>query len=151
MSRWGVPLTKGADNVTSIGMITAAAANMRRAAVYDLLLGCSASPADNMFIYQVRRNTDIGTATGRTPVSLDPADGVLSAGSTVCRDTFTADPTLSGLSIFQVAMNQRASMRWVASPGGEFIVPATANNGIVLGLSAATTSAFACGANFEER
>jgi hypothetical protein len=32
--------------------------------------------------------------------------------------------------LLQVAVNQRASYRWVAAPGGEFVIPATNVAGI---------------------
>lgn len=150
MAKWSSKLSKAGANVRAIGNITAAATNMRRAKVYDLMFGCNAAPADNAFIYQAIRTTTVGTGSAVTPVALNTADGALSAGATVVTDTITADPTFSGVAMLNVPLNQRASMRWVAAPGGELVIPATANNGIALALSATSTTTFEGAATYEE-
>ena len=53
--------------------------------------------------------------------------------------TYTAN-----LVLLSVALNQRATFRWVASPGGELVYPATASNG--LGIQTTTASAVAISA-----
>lgn len=150
MAKWSSKVLKSTDNVRTIGNVTAAAANMRRALVYDLMFGCNATPADNAFVYQAIRSTTVGTGTGVTPVALDTANAALSAGATVVTDTITADPTLGTVAMLNVPLNQRASMRWVAAPGGELVVPATANNGVALALSAASTTTFQGSVTYEE-
>lgn len=150
MGRWTARVAKGADNVRAIGTINAAAANMRRAKVYDLSFGCNAAPADNAFEYQAIRVTDLGTASGVTLAAVDPGDAALSAGATIMRDTYTANPTFSGTALLNFPLNQRASMRWIAAPGGEIIVPATANNGIALAIASNSTTTFAGSMTFEE-
>lgn len=106
-------------------------------------------PADNAFTFVFQRCTTAGTGAAKTPNSLDPADSL--ASTIVCTDTVTVDPTLTGNAFLnRIALNQRATFRWVAAPYGELIVPATASNGIALALSAASTTSFDAGAAFEE-
>lgn len=149
MARWSIACNKGAASVQSVAIIVAAAANMRRAKIYDWTLGCGASPADNAFTHIGQRATTAGTGAALTPNSLDQADSL--ASTIVCKDTTTVDPTLTASAFaFRKALNQRATFRWVAAPYGEIIIPATASNGIVLGLSAASTTSFDYDVHFEE-
>jgi hypothetical protein len=149
MARWGYKASKGAGNVQSVALTLAAAASPRRARIYDWSLGSSATPGDNAFIHVAQRCTTAGTGSALTPNALDPADTL--ASTIVCKDTVTVDPTLTANAfLFEVPLNQRASFRWVAAPYGEMVVPATANNGIMLGLSAASTTTFDYGVMYEE-
>jgi hypothetical protein len=96
--------------------------------IYDLILGSDATPADNAAEYNLQRFTAEGTSTSVTPRPLDPDDpaALASAGENhTVEPTYTAD-----LIMLQWAQNQRATFRWVAAPGGEIILPATANNGV---------------------
>jgi len=126
-----------------------AASNPHRAFVYDFSLGCDASPADNSFVHIVQRCTTAGTGSALTPNALDPGDS--QAATMVVKDTVTADPTLTAAAfLFGVALNARATYRWVAAPGGELVTPATASNGIIIGLKSATTTSFQYTAHFDE-
>lgn len=149
MARWGVSANKGAANVQGVLYLNAAAASPRRAKLYDYTIGCGASPADNAFTWILQRCTTVPTATTLTPNSLDPADTL--ASTIQAFQTVTADGTLTANAFLnRVPLNQRATYRWVSAPYGELIIPATANNGIMLGLSAASTTSFDAGANYEE-
>jgi hypothetical protein len=149
MARWGVTFSKGSANVQGVGYLNAAGSNMRRFKLTDFTVGCNASPADNTFVHLVQRCTTAPTGTGVTPNALDPADSL--AAVTVATGTITADATLTGAAfLYQVSLNQRGTFRWVAVPYFEIICPATANNGLMLGLSAASPTTFAYGAQFEE-
>lgn len=149
MARWSIGANKGAANVQGVAVLTAAAANMRRAKVYDWTLGCGAAPADNTFIHVMQRCTTAGTGASLTPNSLDPADTL--ASTIVAKDTITVDATLTaGAFHARKALNQRATFRWVAAPYGEIIIPATASNGLCFGLSAASTTSFDYDVSFEE-
>lgn len=150
MAKWGTRLTKGAANVQTIGALNAAAANMRRAKIYDVSMGCNASPADNTFEIVFQRCTTAGTGTTVTPNALDAADTL--ASTIVATGTVTVDPTLTaGAFLMEFPLNQRATFRWVAAPYGELIVPATANNGIAIALAAASTTTFGAGVNYDEQ
>lgn len=145
MAKFGATMQRTASATLAVGSLTAAASNMRRAKVYDLMFGSEATPADNAFLWQVQRCTTAGTAgTNPTPLSLDAADSL--ASTIVCGQAHSADPTGSTV-LMTVPLNQRASFRWVSAPGGELIIPATASNGVKFetptagGLVAVTISA----------
>jgi hypothetical protein len=150
MARWGATFNKGSASVQTVALLVAAASNMRRAKVYDLTIGCDASPADNAFVHIGQRCSTAGTGAALTPNALDPADSL--ASTIVAKDTITSDPTLTANAfVFPgFALNQRASFRWVAAPYGEIIIPATASNGVIFGLKAATTTSFQYGVQYEE-
>lgn len=149
MARWGVSANKGSANVQGVLILTAAASSPRRAKVYDLSMGCGAAPADNAFIWIIQRCSTAGTATGLTPNSLDPADTL--ASTIVAGATVTTDPTLTANAfLYRDALNQRATFRWVAAPYSELIIPATASNGFLFGLSAVSTTSMDAGCQFEE-
>lgn len=149
MARWGVAFNSGGSSVKGVGYLTAAASSPRRAKILDWKFGSSQSPADSVFTHVIQRCTTASTGTGKTPNALDPADTL--ASTIVAADTVTADATLTaGAFVANVAMNQRASFRWVPAPYSELIIPATASNGFMFGLSAATTTTFAEDVLYEE-
>lgn len=128
MAKMAIPLRRTASTTASVGSITADATRPRRFRLYDILVGSEASPADNAFLYRLRRCTAAGTSTGVTPRNLDPASATteLDAG-----ENHTVEPTYTaGSELLFIPVNQRATMRWVAVPGAELVMPATASNGI---------------------
>lgn len=102
---------------------------VKRGHVYDIILGCGGTPADNAIQWLVRRSTAVGTeGAGVVPVALDPGDvaSVLDGA-----ENHSAEPTYTAATEFiDQLINQRALFRWVAAPGGALVVPAVANNGI---------------------
>ncbi len=108
--------------------VTAATTGLKRGKVYDVMFGTLGTPADQSYEYDVSRCTTLGTG-GSTPVAA-PLDSADVASSAVA----TADPTSEGTytaatSMIYLAVNQRASYRWVAAPGSELMYPATNLNG----------------------
>lgn len=103
--------------------LTAATATLTRGAVQEINFGTDGTPADNAVVYDVSRQTAAGTSTAVTP---NPLDGGFRAAGTVGAANFTAEGTITAASsVFSIGLNQRASFRWVASPGSELIIPAT--------------------------
>lgn len=142
MANYSVKLARTASTTASLGTVVADATRPRRGKVYDLVLGSEASPADNAFLYTVQRCTAAGTSTAVTPQPLDPADAAteFDAG-----ENHTVEPTYtSNAFVLRIALNQRATFRWVAAPGGELVYPATASNGF--GIQTPTSSAVAISA-----
>ena len=149
MAKWGF---KGSKDATSVKTVSAVitVTGAARAKVYDMAFGCSASPADNAFLWQVQRSTTTGTATAAVANALDPAD--TTAATVIGYNVFTVDPTLTaGAFLYQVPLNQRATFRWVAAPGSELVIPATANAGIALIVSSATTTVLDSGVMYEQQ
>jgi hypothetical protein len=122
---------------------------MRRARMIAVELGNASSPADNAFIYNFIRCTTAGTGTTVTPVQLDNQGDTL-ASTIVATNLISADPSLSGIAILNWPVNQRGSVRWVAAPGDELVIPSTASNGFMFGLSAASSTTQGCSANYLE-
>jgi hypothetical protein len=149
MAKYSNGYSKGSANVQGVALVVAAASGMRRIKIYDWSMSCDASPADNVFTHIAQRCTTAGTGSTVTAKPTDPADA---AAGAVCKDTITADPTLtSGEIMIRVPLNQRATFRWVAPPYGELVVPATASNGFLFGLSAASTTTMSNTVSFEEQ
>lgn len=123
----------------STGTTATIGGQLRRGKIYDLLMGTNGTPADNYMEYDMTRVTMGASSVGGGGISslssnfgLDLADsngfvamvGINSSAET----TFTATTES-----WYVGVNQRASYRWVAAPGSEFVYPAnssaTGNNG----------------------
>ena len=116
------------------------AATTVRPSLYDVLVGCAATPADQAASFICGRHTALGTeGSGFTPVALDPANPASVAD---CGVAHSAEPTYTAnLNLLQFSLNQRATFRWVAAPGSELISPVTASNGIGLYSLSATGTA----------
>lgn len=136
----------GYTNQTNTASSTAPLCNLstvstvavRRLRMYEFVIGSDSTPADAACKYAWQRTTaNFGTPTAVTPVAVDPGDPAALAlfsapGGTA--PTITANSTA-----YQVAVNQRATYRWIAAPDSELIVPATTANGLAL-LSLVTSA-----------
>lgn len=131
-------------NTTILYLVTATSVRPR---IYDVILSSPAA-ADNAAEYTLRRFTAQNATPGgtvKTPQALDPADPAAAASG---REAPTGEPTYTSTAdLLTWPQNQRATFRWVASPGGELIIPATSDNGIGL-LSLSVTSAFSVTVTF---
>jgi hypothetical protein len=139
VAKYAIDFQRTGSTSASTGSITADATRPRRFKVYDLIFGSEASAADNPFLWRAARITAAGTSTAVTPQPLDPADAAteMDAG-----ENHSAEPTYTaGAILLHVPLNQRATFRWVAAPGGELVAPATASSGI--GIISLTGSAVA--------
>lgn len=113
---------------TLLNVYSSSTTSARRGKIYDVLVGTNGTPADNYMEWDISRfsATAILTATAVTPNPLDVADAVaLSASYANATTENTYVNNGSGASVFYVGVNQRASYRWVAAPGGELVYPAT--------------------------
>lgn len=128
MAKYAADFQRTGSTSASTGSIVADATRPRRGKLYDIIFGSEAAAADNPFLWRAARITAAGTSTGVTPQALDPADA---ATETDAGENHTVEPTYtSGAILLHVPLNQRATFRWVAAPGGELVWPATASNGI---------------------
>ena len=137
MANYAIPLRRTASATLSVGSVSADATRPRRGEIYDLVFGSEAAAADNPFLYVLQRFTAPGTSTAMTPRVIDPADAAteMDAGQ-----NHTVEPTYTASTeLLDIALNQRASFRWIATEGGRLIFPATASNGI--GLQTPTSAA----------
>lgn len=125
--KFSVDFQRTASTSACLGSMTADATRPRRLRVYDFMCGSEATPADAAILWTVRRCSAAGTSTSVTPQNLDPADATTEYDA---GENHTIEPTLTAAAILlNIPLNQRATFRWVAAPGGELVFPATAANG----------------------
>ena len=114
-----------------------------RLKLYDILIGSDATPADQAADYRIRLATNEDATPGGdviTPQPLDAEDRTVL--SNAVGFTITGEPT-GTTDLLIIALNQRASFRWVAAPGSELICDAAEDNGFAI-FPESVTSAFAC-------
>ncbi len=105
--------------------LTAATATLCRGQIVEVSYGADGAPnaTDCNIVYDISRQTAVGTSTAATPLGTNPADV---ASRTVAAVNFTAEGTITAAStIFTRTLNQRASQQWYANPGSELVWPAT--------------------------
>lgn len=129
MHKYSAPLSK-ATLSTTVGAVAieAPGASMRRISFYELWLSSVTAPADVAILWRILRTTTANTGTSITPSPLDPAD---IPAVTLTKEEVTVEGGL-GAELMEIAINQRATTRWVAAQGSELVIPATANAGILL-------------------
>lgn len=109
--------------------VTAATATLCRGRLTSFMVGADGPPnsTDCQIIYTIQRQTAAGTSTAATPNPINPADV---ASRSVAAVNFTAEGTYT-LPVESLALNQRASQRWVAQDQDAMIPwPATNLNGL---------------------
>ena len=110
-----------------------------RSMIYEFTFGSYGTAADNAAEIQIQRGTTVGTpASAPTLYQLDPNDPAPVTTSGIA--TFTGGPTLTANAfLYSFGLNQRATFRWIAAPGSELKIPATASNGLNFMCQAVTT------------
>ncbi len=113
-------------------------------------MGCTTASDDGVSEYVVRRITNTGTNSTVTPAPLDPADAVTEFDA---HDTVTTDAAsfAAGTLLDRIPLNNRATWQWVAGQGQELVYPATASNGLSIGLTAASTKTYSGAAIVDEQ
>lgn len=137
MAKYSVHGDQDVGAVNESAIFVECSATPRRIAVYDAIVGASLAAADAVAEYQIYRATT-GTAAGQatSAVPLDPADIPVDA---VALEDLTTEPTaIVGLVSFP--LNQRATFRWVASPGSELVTAAATDSGIGIQKLQTTTN-----------
>ena len=129
MGKYAADYQRTASVTGTLGTIGAVSTTQaRRGKIYDIVFGSEATPADAGLLWTFQRYTAKGTNTAVTPQKLDPADAAFlgEAG-----ENNTIEPTYTaGEIVLNIPLNQRATFRWVAAPGGEIVYPATTANGV---------------------
>ena len=118
---------------TDLGIIAIGGTTAAQVHLYDLLIGSDATPADLAGEFVLNRSTTVGAGgTAITPEPLNiysPAATCTASGGTYG----TTEPVDTANSdLLMIALNQRATFRWVASPGGELVGPIVAADGFFL-------------------
>lgn len=139
----------GSDK-TAINLFNPAATPTNRGRIYDIMVGSVATPADQAADFLVSRTTAVGTeGSGLVPHNIGggPA-GAYDSGLGV----FGGEPTYTAASqLLAFQLNQRATFRWVAAPGGELVLAATQNNGAgIKSVTSTSTQSYGHTWYFEE-
>src|SRR5262245_18430601 len=113
--------------------ITSSATGTRRGAVVDFSFGTDSTPNAThcTVVYNLVRITTSGAATSVTP---NPNDNSAVAANALVNINHTTEPTsVAAGSLFQIAINQRASQRIVCRDDQHFMWAATSHTGLGLG------------------
>ena len=122
-----------------------------RARVYDWVIGQGSAAGDTTIRWEAARATTSATGTGVVENALDfdaPTAEILAEDEVTVGPTVTADEQLLDFDI-----NQRATFRWVAAPGGELVIPAIAASTIFFNASESSggyTGIARCTVHWEE-
>jgi hypothetical protein len=122
----GAAMTSSAKGV--IGLISTTAI---RPYIYDFTFGTIGTPSDSVITLSISRATGMTAGTSSTTTTPNPLDSTDAASTSSTGTAWTTQPTV-GVTLFSVGLNVRATYRWVASPGGELLCPATANAGLLM-------------------
>lgn len=134
------PNATGSSNKS---LVAVEGSNVVKTCIFDITVGSQATPADQAAMYSLGRFTVIGTpASTPTPLLTDPSNTLASAAVTAGTGiTHSGEPTYTaGGTLLNIPLNQRATFRYVASPGAEFCNTIASANGLGFYLSAATAS-----------
>lgn len=130
---------------TATTMIQLHGAALCRTWVYDITLGSPIAPQDYAQTYDLVRYTVVGTVTAFTPLILDPVNiaslavpNTNATGINASLEPTYPNTTALTSSLLVVPLNSRATFRYVASPGAEFVNTASSGNGLGLRQSATT-------------
>lgn len=149
MGRYAVQMNRTASATLSVGSLIADATRPRRGKIYDFVFGAEGTPADGVYQIIIQRCTAEGTNTDVVPKPLDPADAATEADA---GENHTIEPTYTAAEVMlAISLNQRATFRWVAAPGGELVYPATASNGFGIQTPTCATVAVTATWHFEEQ
>lgn len=109
-------------------------------ALYEFLLGSDAV-ADQASEYVIRYVTDENATPGGTALTPRPLYNEGRASNSTAIEGPTGEPTYTGtVNLMMIGLNQRATFRWIAAPGSEFISADAEDVGFSL-FTVGTTSA----------
>lgn len=119
---------------TNLSILVIESSATVRAKIDDIILGSDATPADVATEFALLRHTTAGT--GGTATVEKPTDPISAAASCNARGGTMTEPTYEAVAsdgLMQLALNQRATFRWVAlREGAEFMTVIGTANGIGL-------------------
>lgn len=123
---------------TYVTVIELHGANLVRTWVFDIVMGSASTAADTPTTWALSRYTSAAAAvTAFTPLPLDPVNlPSLAVGGTSATgiNSSSTEPGAMTLAttVLVVPLNQRATFRYVASPGAEFVNTFSTGNGLSL-------------------
>src|SRR3990172_86634 len=153
MRAFGVDGSAPNTNGTTILYVAGHDTTPVRGGLYDIEIGCRATPAEQAAGYQIQRLTAENATPGgtaKTPQALDPGGPAASANAV---SDPTGEPTYTANAILlMIDLHQRATHRWVAASERRMpFWPGSANNGLgLLGVSPTTAFTVETTFHFEE-
>lgn len=132
---------------TTIIYIANPATNPSRMKLSEFAVGSDATPADQASELAIRRVNDEHASPGGTAVTPQPLDEDDRAALSNAVSGPANEPTYETGELYQLALNQRATFRWVAQPGWEFVCTAAEDTGFGLFVTG-TTSAYNINSTF---
>lgn len=131
MAKFPAQFLKATSSTTvGVASIEAAAATPRRIKLLEMWVGSDAGTLGTSdFRFDLNRITSAATGTGVTIVGCDPADITFTS---VVRSNLSANGGTNTTVALTIPLSQQATVRWVANPGSELVVPAVASNGFNL-------------------
>jgi len=131
-----------AANQSIVGLI---GATTQQAHIYELVVGSSATPADQAVTYRMATSTAIaGTSVSRTPIPLEIGG---TASGTQGRISYTAEPTYTTDALLKFSLNQQATFRWVTASDEGIVMSANATAGVGVQVVSLTGGSPTVGAN----
>lgn len=110
-------------------------------ALSEVIIGSDATPADQASEYTIRYVTDENATPGGNAVTPRPMMREGRAAMSNAVEAPTGEPTYTGtVNLLMIGLNQRATFRWIAAPGSEFISADAEDEGFSV-FSVGTTSA----------
>ncbi len=110
-----------------------------RPRLYEFSVGCKTAPSDEASEIDLQRTTAAGSG-GSTITEGGNDPDLQSPNAAATGGTFSGNPTLSALGVlYRLALNKRATFRWIASPMKEFVSAAASGSGFALNLTAQTS------------
>jgi len=111
-------------------VMTASVGLPHRFKLYEVLMAVDDASGDDLLLWRVRRRTTLGDGGANPLVHLDGSD--IATTSLQSFGTLGTPVTVNGTNggiVLEVPLNQRATWRWVAAPGGEFVSSNATDNG----------------------
>lgn len=128
MAKYSAQISRSAASTTlGVGSVEVTATTQRRVKILDFVLGSDAAPSSNTIRWEITRSSNAATGTSAVMQALDLGDNNVFAS---VKSNLTANGTLFSSPLLTIPLNQSATVRWVAYPGEELVIPATSGAGI---------------------
>ncbi len=138
--------TPAGTNLTILALESSASV---RARIYEIILGSDSTPADQATEFNVLRHTAAGV--GGVSAVENPLDDDFAAATANLRGGTMTEPTYAAGELMNIALNQRATFRWVAAPDRRLVTTVGTANGIgVRSIGSSATPGVNCTLAWDE-
>lgn len=130
MAKWTAQILKSVTSTSvGIGALASGSSAARRVKLTEFICGSDAATLGTAnFRFEFQRSSTLPTGTTITQQALDLGDQNFNAQ---VFSNLSANGTLtSGAIMMTIPMSEQATVRFVANPGSEIVIPGSANNGL---------------------